>query len=272
MSQVATPLILLAGQAGSGKDTVASYIAENYNGVCVAQADPMKSLVKRLFGFSDQQLWGPSDFRNAVDVGTLLPERQASQVLLSNLFTSYMNEILPGACTPDVMARAIYWYQQFVQREKLDKGEALSPRYVLQTLGTEFGRHVNKEMWSQHAIRTAQKLLSGGWTYDRDQGLVQNDEFPGYDFAIITDGRFRNEVISVAMVGGFPVLIVRPNANAKAVEAGGMKNHRSEAELGGIPRHFFHGIIKNDGSLDELYTDAREMMHDVYGAVLRRAA
>ena len=61
---MSTPIIIVSGKAGSGKDTVAAYIADKYNGVCIAQADPMKRFVKNLMGFSDNQLWGPSEARN----------------------------------------------------------------------------------------------------------------------------------------------------------------------------------------------------------------
>lgn len=62
-----TPIVLLVGQAGSGKDTVASFMVKNHGAISIAHADPMKRLCALIFGFTEDQLWGSSDQRNGVD-------------------------------------------------------------------------------------------------------------------------------------------------------------------------------------------------------------
>ena len=60
-------VIGITGQANSGKDTVASYFVNNHNFVQVALADPLKRLGSKVFEFTEEQLWGPSEYRNALD-------------------------------------------------------------------------------------------------------------------------------------------------------------------------------------------------------------
>jgi len=57
----------VSGQAGSGKDTVGDYLVEKYDFTKIALADPIKHLGYHVFGFTEDQLWGPSDRRNGVD-------------------------------------------------------------------------------------------------------------------------------------------------------------------------------------------------------------
>jgi hypothetical protein len=53
-----TPIVMLTGPAGSGKDTVASFLVKNHGAVAIAQADPMKRLAMQLFEFPEETLWG----------------------------------------------------------------------------------------------------------------------------------------------------------------------------------------------------------------------
>jgi hypothetical protein len=60
-------IIGLCGPAGSGKDTAADFLVKNHGFVKVAFADPLKRICKDVFAFTDGQLWGPSEKRNAPD-------------------------------------------------------------------------------------------------------------------------------------------------------------------------------------------------------------
>jgi len=76
----------LSGLAGSGKDTVAGFLRV-YGFLSMALADPMKEFCRSIFDFSHEQLYGPSQFRNAPDPrylrpdGTYLSPREALQTL-----------------------------------------------------------------------------------------------------------------------------------------------------------------------------------------------
>lgn len=61
-------LLGILGQAGSGKDTLADWLASNHKFVKVAIADPLKRHLKDIYLLDDEQLWGPSPARGAPDV------------------------------------------------------------------------------------------------------------------------------------------------------------------------------------------------------------
>jgi hypothetical protein len=79
--------ICLVGKAGSGKDSaVADYIvSKGY--IKIALADAVKRLAMQIYGFSVDQLWGPSQLRNTPDIrfprpdGSYLTPREALQKL-----------------------------------------------------------------------------------------------------------------------------------------------------------------------------------------------
>lgn len=96
-----------------------------------------------------------------------------------------------------------------------------TPRYLMQTVGTEWGREqVDRDLWLKIAMR---KVDEGG-------------------LVVITDVRFENEADAIRQRGGFIWHIERPDA--PKVEA-----HVSEA---GVQRQLFDYVIHNDGDLAKL--------------------
>jgi hypothetical protein len=77
-------IIGVSGVAGSGKSTVADILTD-LRFVTISLADPIKRLVRDLYAFTDEQLWGPSACRNEPDKrypradGTFLTPREALQ-------------------------------------------------------------------------------------------------------------------------------------------------------------------------------------------------
>lgn len=57
-------IIGINGIAGAGKDTAADYISNKLSYVNIAYADEIKRIAMNLYGFSYEQLWGPSERRN----------------------------------------------------------------------------------------------------------------------------------------------------------------------------------------------------------------
>ncbi len=284
-------VIVLAGKAGSGKDTVGNYIVSKYGGACLGQADPMKRFAKKVFRFSDEQLWGPSDMRNAPDPAYSnidLFDLQDSLDVLDARFYDFADEWVEGVL-PDLTIEGRMrsldalesWFAGVVS--KVARHGGLSPRYVLQTLGTEWGRAQSQSVWSAFALRTAFTLLGGGYTYSPSRGLVSpKASFPAFfgikpakvqdlsdkGFAIITDGRFRNEMSAVIGAGGAAIRIVRPDASlSAAAEASGIPGHLSERELNEIPDDLFTKVIVNDGTLDQLFSKVDAVLGELYGSV-----
>jgi hypothetical protein len=104
-----------------------------------------------------------------------------------------------------------------------------SPRQMLQTLGTEWGRGtIHPEIWIRITMERAKPELAGG------RGVV------------ITDVRFDNEAQAVIDAGGEVWRVTRPGWRCLADEAAA---HQSEA---GVSDHMIARTIDNSGSLDDL--------------------
>jgi len=171
-------LIGLCGAAGSGKDSVASFLTGYRK---VAFADPLYECVSAITSISVERL---------------------------------KDRVVKEAVIP--------WIGK-------------SPRQMLQTLGTEWGRDiVHDELW----VRALFKRIAG------DLGRHAN--------VVITDVRFRNEAAPVLGHGGEVWRVIRPGL---ACLAGETATHSSEA---GIPDRMVSGVILNDGTLDDLKRKVQE--------------
>ncbi|WP_295842560.1 adenylate kinase [uncultured Xanthomonas sp.] len=101
-----------------------------------------------------------------------------------------------------------------------------SPRYMMQTLGTEWGRQmVDDQLWLKVAHRR-----------------VEEARKQGYAGVVIPDVRFDNEAEFVSDLGGTVVEVVRPGVAAVAA-------HSSEA---GVSPDLIHFTVHNDGTLLDL--------------------
>jgi len=231
-------IVGLLGLAGVGKDTVADFMVKNHGFVKVAIADPLKRICKDVFDFSDEQLWGPSEMRNAPDPRYVRMAKGA----LGTTITDW-NEELQTMNTKPSPEEDIY----------------LTPRYALQQLGSEWGRSCHKDIWGTYCLRVAQKILyqsgilrSVHYHYDQKEGLIVTNVPLGEKpkGVVISDVRFVNEVNNIQKAGGKVVKIVRPKAGLTG-EAG---QHISETEQAEIPDEVFdHHLINkaNDLSLLE---------------------
>lgn len=59
-------LIVLSGEAGAGKDSVANILVDK-GWITYSIAAPLKRFAQDLFEFTDTQIYGPSSFRNVAD-------------------------------------------------------------------------------------------------------------------------------------------------------------------------------------------------------------
>jgi hypothetical protein len=255
-----TPLIILSGKAGSGKDTVAGMLA-SYGMQPIAMADPMKRMAQLLFGFTDDQLWGSSESRNApVGIDRDIFTKNFENPLSNQAINVQLDTMLQGLIGDPVAAWPTFkaWYKGVCIHALELNG--ITPRYVLQTLGTEFGRAYNENMWVDGAKRTAFKLLAGGHAYTKEKGLVRAGEIVPPTFVVITDGRFRNELLAVLAVAGETVKITRKTDEAATARAG-VLGHSSEKELLGIPENFYTHSIENNGTLKELEARVNGLYH-----------
>lgn len=91
-------IIGLAGRAGSGKSTCAKFLEERYGFVRFSLADPLKQLAKKVFHFSDAQLYGTQAEKEAVDPRYGFSPRQALITLGAEARVEIGEDIWIAAC------------------------------------------------------------------------------------------------------------------------------------------------------------------------------
>lgn len=231
------PIILLCGKSQSGKDTVGQMISKFTGAQCIALADPMKRFLGKAYGLSEVQLWGV--------------EKEG--------------KIMPSVPTPDMLMAAFEWATMQVSEDDLNEfSEAVlewagsipsltTPRHMLQTFGTECIRQVDPDFWIDQAMLMASILLRESHVrYDRTLGLLEladRRKAPAPTGVVITDGRFRNEILDVSEANGEPVLLKRPGVE-NVNDA--MRAHASEESLDSIPDAWFGQVLLNDRGLEDL--------------------
>lgn len=121
-------------------------------------------------------------------------------------------------------------------KEAVDDRYGVSPRYMMQTLGTEWGRKlVNQDLWLLIAMDRISKALAAG------------------ENVYVSDVRFDNEAAMIREMGGTIIHIRRRDAQT-------VRPHMSETPLCVNDTDY---TIYNNGTLDELLAaliEAKESM------------
>lgn len=235
-------LIGFSGLAGSGKDSAADTLLKGPGGgwVRCALADPLKRMAQHIYDFSDEQLWGPSQERNRPDARYPRPD---------HTWSSRGDQIC--ACCGAARADGVDCH--------------LTPRYVLQRMGTEMGRRCWPDTWVTYALRVFRTLQRGDHLYDQKAGLTR--ALDGQEPLIATnmvvpDIRFWNEIEAVKAAGGFVVRVRRPGYDVPAWL------HASETEQMQVEDVVFDYLLDNHGTLEDL----AGQVTDMYQEFVRRSA
>lgn len=128
------------------------------------------------------------------------------------------------------------WKEATLDDSGFMPGLAVSPRFLAQTIGTEWGREsIDPNVWVKAVER---KIENEARQY-------------GTDKFVVTDVRFANEAVWTRSMGGYVVEIVRPGHEWNA-------DHTSEA---GPADELIDARVHNDGTISELH----DMMYEVEG-------
>jgi hypothetical protein len=132
-------------------------------------------------------------------------------------------------CISVITGISVAGLQQRDVKESVFPWVGKSPRQMLQSLGTEWGREsVHPEIWIKIAMCRATPHLAVGRS------------------VVITDVRFDNEAQAVVNAGGEVWRVVRPGWRCLDETTAG---HKSEV---GVSEHLITRTIDNSGSLDDL--------------------
>jgi hypothetical protein len=246
-------IIGVCGLASSGKSEVAKHLEEKHGTVSIAFADPLKRILMETFDFTEEQLWGPSEKRSEPDKRYPRPEHR-----------------FRGPSTCEVCGF------------KLGKGVPeplcyLTPRYALQSLGTEWGRNCYPNVWVDHTLRTVEKILkkdgnirlynrvNGLWVHEVPRGMpeehVENIKSQVPKGVVISDVRYRNEFDAVKNAGGKVIWLRREGVSTPKWD------HTSETEMMDIPDNAFDYYLVNDQDKHHLGMMVDRMM-DVFNGRL----
>lgn len=285
-------IIGVSAESGHGKDVVASWLAARFNLAVVSFADPLKRLCQQVFGFSDEQLWGPSEMRNR----PILTDLTSAQV---DLFwttatirfigaqRAFAEEVYPS--DSDRLEQAL---SEWFQGRK--NASETSARTVLQTLGTECGRAVDKDIWLNYAHDRVIPAIRAGLQYHAKKGIdlpeytlhgCREEDIPAYKaeiMSLITDW-FRDpqaiailpegvkiEVLEAPFSGvvipdhrfeneidrtkkvGGRVLRIRRLSKVSKANVG-IQGHASETEQRGVPDSAFDHAFEFEEGLPFVY-------------------
>lgn len=164
-------IVGISGFAGAGKDTFADFLVEDHGFCKTSLANPIKEACKTLLGFTDEQLYGPSEMREKPD--ERLPFSGVC-VICHKRCDPHIG-VDPDICYLCRPCNALY--HRYV-----------TPRLALQTLGTEWGRTLYSDIWVDALIR---KLVRAGGDW------------------VVPDVRFKNEVSALRKAGAFLTRINR---------------------------------------------------------------
>jgi hypothetical protein len=218
-------IVGISGLAGSGKDTCADFLVRDHGFVKVALADPIKRMTAEAFGFSFDQLWGPSSERNKPD--ERYPRRH-----------TWTRTSEWCVCCGASSASAPQLPQCY-----------LTPRFALQQLGSEWGRNCYPDVWVDYVVRVYQRLQWAPFIYTASDGLrLARGNVETRHSVVVPDVRFKNEIDGLRAHGAKLIRIVRSGSGL----AGAAGKHTSETEQGLIPDGAFDAVIPNDGTLAEL--------------------
>lgn len=130
-------------------------------------------------------------------------------------------------------------------REQVDPFWGLSPRAVMQKIGTEmFREHIDKDVWIKSVVK---EVTSSTDNY------------------VITDCRFENEVEAIKKLGGKVLYVERGEVPDWAVEAKEGKSCRSDIHVSDwnpyMLSKYADYMISNNRTLEDLYQKINEIIN-----------
>ena len=164
----------------------------------------------------------------------------------------YMVCFLIGCSRSDLEDR------DFKEKELGEEWDGLTPRKLLQLLGTEAGRQIiHPNIWvnalfADYKVTNDCSQHSDGLWYTSEHGEEESEVTPVYPNWIITDVRFPNEAKAIKDRGGILIRINRPQLIERDFE------HLSETALDDY-NGFDYVIENNSSSIGDLVEQVKQL-------------
>lgn len=229
-------LIGISGKANAGKDTLADLIVRERPGYGkLSFAQPLKNFAARVYGFSHDQLWGPSECRDSPDPRFFSgsPAWEVADKEFRAYSEEWMNDLGVVFLTVPKAVTTLYDTYHDLRRSQ---EVTLTPRSVLQAFGL-WGRSISSELWVNATIRLSQEYVS---------------RRRGWDGVVYPDVRFRNEFSALRRNRA---LLVRIRSSKR-----GANLDVSETEQDSIPDSDFDIVIHNNKDLSALKSEVENIL------------
>jgi hypothetical protein len=95
-------IIALLGRAQNGKSTAAAYLSEKYNAREFFFASPLKKAAQEIWGFSQEQMFGPQEVKEAIDERWNMSPRTAMQNLGGAMRNQLGKDVWIRACLASI--------------------------------------------------------------------------------------------------------------------------------------------------------------------------
>lgn len=212
-------IIGISGRAGSGKDTAAKFFVDQHGYVIVALADELKRTAKKWYGFTDAQLWGPSELRNT-------PSPKYPQLICRDVLQKLGTEVGRSIYANTWVDITLTTAREMIEGTEPVPGQRMRPGYA-PALGLVWNYDPGMQP-SEPYYRVRAVSKTGG--------------------IVIPDMRFKNELAAIRDAGGYLTRVQRAVADLEG--AAGL--HKSETEQTEIPDTEFDALFNNSGTIPQL--------------------
>jgi hypothetical protein len=242
---IPAPVIIgLSGGAGTGKDTVANILVEQHGFYKIAFADEIKRICQKLFQFTDEQLWGPSELRNKPD------RRYRREGPEHPRFEQFPDG--SGKC--EVCRWDTDFKEEVIcsgQPHESNESRYLTPRHALQTLG-DWGRAQYKNVWVRLVMKETLRLHKVGLDPGTGRWLAG---------VVIPDCRFKDELDAVWGAEGKLVRVKSTFPTQQLLLP--LAEHVTETEQLEVQDEDFDYVLTNEGDLGSLGEAVGTMMAEL---------
>lgn len=291
-------MICISGFAGAGKDECAGQLVREHHALQTGLADPGKRHMADAYGFTEQQLFGPSQFRNAGDTrieknsfhecnlqpwkepipeGLVDPADEKYRIAPGKKYWTYLSKY--AARRPHKMSAD--GSTVFVQEG--DPEFWLSPREALQQY-LEKMNMLDVYTWIRKGVEDQLYLATGKWGYNRMRGLVAADAGEFYaggvtsvgtktadpitcfaDFRHIPEIEYVRRLSARSLVPFTPIMVrvKRPSIKTPPYD------HRSETEQVKIRDAAFDAVVNNDQDLPYLYAQIDDIIRQAKAGAIK---
>lgn len=267
-------IIGISGKKQSGKDTVAKII----QGLILGEKNFENGILGFLASYDDyldypNKKWEIKKFAGklkeivSILTGFTVDELEDENIKNTKVFTSYelINKNVESIETFATMEELVnrLEYLRTIYLEKYSAEEVndifkqeivnITPRLLLQRIGTEIGREISPNIWVDSLMNEYVKKWNGKTFFAHGIGReVNKDIYPNW---IVTDVRFPNEAKAIKDRDG---LLIRVNREPNKLMAIKITEHESETALDTY--EYFDYTIDNNNCIDCLIEQVKEIL------------